>query len=41
MPVFFSLPTKETDPAARVVLRHFIFVYIHPYMDGNGRTPGS
>ena len=21
----------------RVVLGHFIFVYIHPYMDGNGR----
>ena len=26
-----------TDPAVRVVLGHFIFVYIHPYMDGNGR----
>jgi Fic family protein len=21
----------------RAVLDHFIFVYIHPYMDGNGR----
>ena len=21
----------------RVVLGHFVFVYIHPYMDGNGR----
>lgn len=21
----------------RVVLGHFMFVYIHPYMDGNGR----
>ena len=21
----------------RVVLGHFIFVYLHPYMDGNGR----
>jgi Fic family protein len=21
----------------RVVLGHFIFVYVHPYMDGNGR----
>ena len=37
MPAFFELLTKETDPAARVVLGHFIFVYIHPYMDGNGR----
>ena len=38
MPAFFELLTEETDPAARVVLGHFIFVYIHPYMDGNGRT---
>ena len=37
MPAFFELLTEETDPAARVVLGHFIFVYIHPYMDGNGR----
>mgnify|MGYP000234676090 CR=1 FL=1 len=27
----------EPDPAVRVVLGHFMFVYIHPYMDGNGR----
>jgi len=37
MPAFFDLLTKETDPAVRVVLGHFMFVYIHPYMDGNGR----
>jgi hypothetical protein len=37
MPVFFDLLREETDPAVRVVLGHFIFVYIHPYMDGNGR----
>lgn len=37
MPAFFDLLRKETDPAARVVLGHFVFVYIHPYMDGNGR----
>ena len=37
MPAFFDLLTEETDPAVRVVLGHFIFVYIHPYMDGNGR----
>jgi len=24
----------------RVVLGHFMFVYIHPYMDGNGRLGG-
>ena len=28
---------EETDPSVRVVLGHFVFVYIHPYMDGNGR----
>jgi hypothetical protein len=38
MPVFFELLSEETEPAVRVVLGHFIFVYIHPYMDGNGRT---
>ena len=37
MPAFFDLLTQETDPAIRVVLGHFIFVYVHPYMDGNGR----
>jgi fido (protein-threonine AMPylation protein) len=37
MPTFFDLLREETDPAARVVLGHFIFVYIHPYIDGNGR----
>ncbi len=37
MPAFFELLTKETDPTVRIVLGHFIFVYIHPYMDGNGR----
>lgn len=38
MPTFFELLTDEPDPAVRVVLGHFIFVYIHPYLDGNGRT---
>lgn len=38
MPVLFELLSEETEPAVRVVLGHFIFVYIHPYMDGNGRT---
>jgi hypothetical protein len=37
MPVFFDLLREETEPSVRVVLGHFIFVYIHPYMDGNGR----
>lgn len=38
MPTFFELLSEEPDPAVRVVLGHFIFVYIHPYLDGNGRT---
>ena len=29
--------TQEAEPSVRVVLGHFMFVYIHPYMDGNGR----
>jgi Fic family protein len=37
MPAFFELLREETEPAVRVVLGHFVFVYIHPYMDGNGR----
>jgi fido (protein-threonine AMPylation protein) len=37
MPAFFDLLRDETDAAVRVVLGHFVFVYIHPYLDGNGR----
>jgi Fic/DOC family len=37
MPQFFDLLQAETEPTVRVVLGHFVFVYIHPYMDGNGR----
>jgi Fic family protein len=37
MPAFFQLLNEEQDAAVRVVLGHFVFVYIHPYMDGNGR----
>src|SRR3990170_2494841 len=36
MPAFFDL-LREEEPPVRVVLGHFVFVYIHPYMDGNGR----
>ena len=28
---------ESLEPSVRVVLGHFIFVYIHPYIDGNGR----
>ncbi len=37
LPTFFELLEREQEPAVRVVLGHFIFVYIHPYYDGNGR----
>lgn len=37
MPALFDLLGEETEPGVRVVLGHFIFVYIHPYIDGNGR----
>jgi Fic family protein len=37
MPVLFELLKEEPNPGVRAVLGHFTFVYIHPYMDGNGR----
>lgn len=38
MPEFFELLRSEPEPGVRAILGHFMFVYIHPYMDGNGRT---
>ncbi len=37
MKALLELLAEEPEPAVRVVLGHFIFVYIHPYLDGNGR----
>jgi Fic family protein len=37
MPVLFDLLEREPHAGVRAVLGHFVFVYIHPYMDGNGR----
>lgn len=37
MPVFFDLLKEEPEVSVRVVLGHFVFVYLHPYFDGNGR----
>ena len=37
MPAYFQLLKEEVEPSTRVVLGHFMFVYIHPYADGNGR----
>ena len=38
MDAFYACLRNESHPAVRAVLGHFLFVYIHPYMDGNGRT---
>jgi hypothetical protein len=37
MPALFELLQHEPEASVRAVLGHFIFVFIHPYMDGNGR----
>jgi hypothetical protein len=37
MPVLFNLLEQETEPGVRAVLGHWLFGYIHPYADGNGR----
>ncbi|MCC6775909.1 MAG: Fic family protein [Hyphomicrobiales bacterium] len=37
MRTFFEMLEGEDHAVVRAVLGHFIFVYIHPYMDGNGR----
>jgi hypothetical protein len=37
MPALMELLETEPEASVRAVLGHFIFVFIHPYMDGNGR----
>lgn len=37
MEALFDLLAQEESPAIRAVLGHFVFVFIHPYSDGNGR----
>ena len=37
MEAFFTALAIEKSPAVRAVLGHFVFVFIHPYSDGNGR----
>ena len=37
METLFELLKNEPNASVRAVLGHFFFVYIHPYMDGNGR----
>ncbi len=38
MEAFFQCLQEEDHPGVRAVLGHCLFVSIHPYMDGNGRT---
>jgi Fic family protein len=37
MPALFELLERERHPAVRAVLGHWLFGYIHPFPDGNGR----
>jgi fido (protein-threonine AMPylation protein) len=37
MPTLFDMLEKEQEPSVRAVLGHWMFGYIHPYPDGNGR----
>lgn len=37
MPALFDLLAEESEPAVRAVLGHWLFGYVHPYPDGNGR----
>ncbi|MFH1764779.1 MAG: Fic family protein [Gemmatimonadota bacterium] len=37
MPALFDLLENEPQASVRAVLGHWLFGYIHPYPDGNGR----
>lgn len=37
MDAFFESLGTESHPGVNAVLGHYLFVFIHPYMDGNGR----
>lgn len=37
MPALSDLIEEEPEPSVRAVLGHWLFGYIHPYPDGNGR----
>ncbi len=37
MEALFDLIIEEPEPAVRAILGHHLFVFIHPYFDGNGR----
>ncbi len=37
MPALFELMGAEAEPSVRAVLGHWLFGYVHPFSDGNGR----
>jgi Fic family protein len=37
MEAFSANLCDEPEPAVRAILGHFVFVYLHPFADGNGR----
>ncbi len=37
MEILFSLLEEESEAGVRAIMGHFLLVFIHPYMDGNGR----
>lgn len=37
MEAFFDCLENESHPGVNAILGHYFFVFIHPYMDGNGR----
>jgi len=37
MDALLAVLQKEPSPIVRAVLGHFLFEFVHPYMDGNGR----
>src|SRR5208283_4377106 len=37
MPALFDLLESKPEPSVRAVLGHWLFGYVHPYPDGNGR----
>ena len=37
MPALFDLLENEIHPGVRAVLGHWLFGYVHPFPDGNGR----
>ncbi len=38
MDAFYTCLQNEPEASVRAVLGHFIFVFIHPFIDGNGRV---